>query len=387
MKKTNIFKIVIFLGFIFSLSIMTIFMMIKYRNKDLFLAEEQRYSAPFPKLDSLSEDIKSGKFNSDFEKYYSDRVFRRSLMLKYKTIFDVKYSRKRHISDVILSQDRSKAFRYRLSDKEADNNKINDELQSWRKIKTELDRMGTNIIIVAVPDQSHMYPDQYPRGAYNDYDRFVGMRDTFLKGLDKYGIDYIDLYPIAMKDRDYYYTNGDHHQNFKLTMAAYEKILEKLDGSSLNLFDVREESDLITSNKKFIGSHNRKLFEILDEPYKQEYLKPKKDIEYTRYDNGKKTETPIFADTKYYSSYMGGDNAETIIDTNRPNLPNIMVLGDSTSNALESIIWMNSNKFTSLDYRHFKGDGLVEYVKKHPQDLIVVSLISGSYVYLNEIMR
>lgn len=387
MKKTNLLKVVLFISFIFMFSILTFFMIIKSNHRKVFLETEQRYSSRFPSLKNLKEDIASGTFIKSFEEFYSDRIFMRSALLKGKTILDIKAFDKHHISDVILSKNKDKAFRFRSQEAKADIDSIDKGLKDWKKIKGELDKIGTEIIVLAVPDQSHMFTEEYPNGAFNDFNRFKDMKSHFLNGLDKIGIDYIDLYDIALKNKNYYYTNGDHHQNFNLTLEAYKRIVEKGNQASIKLDDVTKNSIINTSDNKFIGSNNRKLFGLLKEDYRMQYLSPKDEITYTRYDDGKKSDTPIFEDSNYYGSYMGGDISETVIDTDRSGLPNIMVLGDSTSNSLETVLWMNSNVFTSLDFRKYKQSNLVEYVRKHPQDLIVVSIISGNFVNLDSIMK
>lgn len=387
MKKINLLKIYLFISFIFLLSILTFLMAIKFRNKPVFLIAEQRYSSSFPSLKGLRKTILTGEFTKSFEKFYSDRIFARSAILKYKTYLDMNVFGKSHISDVILSKNRDKAFRFRSQDVNVDIDSIQKGIKDWSIIKSELDKLGTKIIVVAVADQSHIFTQEYPYGAYNDFNRFISMKSEFLKGLDKIGIEYIDLYEQALENKSHYYTNGDHHQNFNLTLEAYKHLLEKTKKINIDLDDVTKKSILKTSDNKFIGSHNRKLFGLLDELYKMQYLSPKEEIRYNRFDNGEKSNRPIFEDSNYYTSYMGGDISETIIDTNRKKLPNIMVLGDSTSNSLETILWMNANVFTSLDFRKYKEMNIVEYVKKHPQDLIVISIISGNFVNLGSIMK
>ena len=58
---------------------------------------------------------------------------------------------------------------------------------------------------------------------------------------------------------------------------------------------------------------------------------------YTRYDNGELSDKPLYvlpaADDlpTTYNLYMGGDFGETILETNRPELPDVLVFGASCS--------------------------------------------------------
>lgn len=40
---------------------------------------------------------------------------------------------------------------------------------------------------------------------------------------------------------------------------------------------------------------------------------------------------------------MGGDIGESVITTNRPKLPNILIYGDSFTNPLETLLWTQAN--------------------------------------------
>ena len=54
---------------------------------------------------------------------------------------------------------------------------------------------------------------------------------------------------------------------------------------------------------------------------------------------------------------------------------------------LESIFWMNANKFISLDFRKIKDRTIEDYVEEYKPDIIIVSIISGYYDDLNKIMK
>jgi len=68
---------------------------------------------------------------------------------------------------------------------------------------------------------------------------------------------------------------------------------------------------------------------------------------------------------------MGGDIGETIIQTNRPDLPNILIFGDSFTNALESLLWTNFNETRSLDFRYFTEKTLLEYIDDFHPDIVI----------------
>jgi len=68
---------------------------------------------------------------------------------------------------------------------------------------------------------------------------------------------------------------------------------------------------------------------------------------------------------------MGGDISETIIQTNRPNLPNVLLFGNSYTNALETFLYTSFNETRSLDLRYYKEKGILEYIDGYRPDIII----------------
>ena len=269
------------------------------------------------------------------------------------------------------------------------NEKLKYELKHWGEINDYLKSKNTPIIVVGIPDQSHIFADKYPTWAYNQSNHYQEMRKYFFNGLKDLDIDYLDFDPIARENREHYYYKADHHPNFNASLKIYDELINRI---SENYFPIKNlnngDIELVENPNRFIGSHNRKVFEVINENTHAIYAQPKKDIPFKRYDSGKLSDLGIInPNSKFYTTYMYGDNPYTVIDTNRKELPNIMIIGDSTTNALESIMWMNANKFTSLDFRHYKEKNIIEFLEENPQDLIIVSMISGYYEDLLKIMK
>ena len=108
---------------------------------------------------------------------------------------------------------------------------------------------------------------------------------------------------------------------------------------------------------------------------------------FTRYDNGKPSDRPLFVlpEADYlpatYNLYMGGDFAETVLETDRPELPNALIFGDSFTNALETLLYASFNETRVLDLRHYDGMSLREYVETHRPD-VVLCIQNDTFYYL-----
>ena len=81
-----------------------------------------------------------------------------------------------------------------------------------------------------------------------------------------------------------------------------------------------------------------------------------------------------------YNYYMGGDIAETVIKTNRPDLPRVLVVGDSFTNALESILYTSFDEMHSLDYRHYDGKNILDYIADYQPDVVLYVRDDLSYI-------
>ena len=135
----------------------------------------------------------------------------------------------------------------------------------------------------------------------------------------------------------------------------------------------------------FLGTYSRKLYGL--SPIQQPFLIFDDAVlpAYQRWDNGERTDAPLLqlpvgVDTIQYAAYMGGDVGETIIRTDRPELPNILIVGDSFTNPVEALLVGSFNEIRSLDFRKYTDMTLTEYLQTYPADVVVVMRDSLNYV-------
>ena len=68
---------------------------------------------------------------------------------------------------------------------------------------------------------------------------------------------------------------------------------------------------------------------------------------------------------------MGGDVAHTMIDTEREELPSILIYGESFTNAIETIMWYSFDEMHSLDMRYYKDMTVDEFIEIVQPDVVV----------------
>ena len=112
----------------------------------------------------------------------------------------------------------------------------------------------------------------------------------------------------------------------------------------------------------FLGSRNRKLFALRyldDRLTTARYTDP---IPFTRSDNGAPSDPSLLVlpeteeEVITYSVFMGGDIGETVIDTNREDLPTALLIGESYTNALETLLYASFDELHAIDPRSFQGE-------------------------------
>ena len=68
---------------------------------------------------------------------------------------------------------------------------------------------------------------------------------------------------------------------------------------------------------------------------------------------------------------MGGDVAETIIDTGRPSLPSVLIYGDSFTNPVETLLYYSFDTMRSIDLRGYKTMSLTDYIETYKPDIVI----------------
>ena len=124
---------------------------------------------------------------------------------------------------------------------------------------------------------------------------------------------------------------------------------------------------MVGSSLKAWGDSGKKNLDTL------KWFMPQDMPEYKRYELGEESRIPLVRQTSGgYTAFMGGDKANTVIKTNREDLPNVLFIGRSYTNALEVMASYSFNEMHSIDPRHYEGN-LSQYIKENDIDYIVLA--------------
>ena len=217
------------------------------------------------------------------------------------------------------------------------------------------------------------------RGNYPFWMRQVGehldrTHDAFFAALAEAGVRFLDL-SAAADPSDYYRT--DHHLTLPAAVSLCGKIFGALEDAGVSPAETGAgEYTYRTLPNPFYGSRSRRLYGLVPFDERVTVFDRGPDVPFTREDEGKASE-PVLLDLPAteteivdYGIFMGGDMGETVLRTNRPELPSALLFGDSYTNALETVFYTGFDETRSLDLRYSDTD-LFDYIDTHRPDVVV----------------
>ena len=245
-------------------------------------------------------------------------------------------------------------------------------------------------LFIGVPEQYSIFRDFYPAYLNNNNELLSLTESAFFGELDSYGIDYINMRAEFYKTGDYtkYYSKTDHHYNLFGAFLSYQTLINKLNKITGDSMPIISENDIefVRLDNPFYGSRNRKLYNSCSLEDRLYYYLQKNPLTFTRINNGAQVLPEVFKlpatseSPVTYDLYMSGDIAETIILTNRPNLPSVLLFGDSFTNPFETFLYQSFNEMRSLDMRYYKECTILEYIEKYKPEFVICMRDDTAYL-------
>lgn len=349
-----------------------------WSRKETTAYYENRTLAARPAL--TWESLRDGSFGSAMETWYSDHFPGRSTLLKADTAVQMNVLRRPVVNNMVVTEDvllpkldfseyTAEAYRYTAPGFAEDFGKLNEYIES----------LGGQFTYVGFPEQRVYFEDLFP-SYLNDHAAEAEAADTvFAEALAGQGVDFLDMRQVYAEQGNpaEYYSAVDHHYNYYGAYAGYRAILEKLAKDGWDLAVLTEEDiDFVELPNPYIGSRNRKLYNLWENQDKAIILS-ETPVSFTRTDNGQPSTKPLYVTPALdympttYNLYMGGDFAETVLETNRPDLPDVLIFGDSFTNALETLLYTAFDETRILDLRHYKEQSLKDYIAAYQPDIVL----------------
>lgn len=360
----NKLKNLIFLLIIFSTPLTLIF-----SQKSEISNFENRTLATIPNISKST--VLDRNFIIGFEDYISDHFPNRDAFLVINIKKDFALN-KPMINDIIISNDVLLPY-FSGFDTTYSNENFDKMATTLKNFNEFCNENEIEFLYVGIPEQSSAFKLYYPEYFNNSMYVSSNLSSDFFNMLSDNSIDFINMSQIFSDNPYKYYSSTDHHFNF---FGAYETYLGIANFINNNYFKIDIFDNILVkeSNINFLGSRNRKLFGLFDTNDKlYDYdLSIFSDINFTRYDNKTLVESTVFdSSNSTYNYYMGGDKAETIISTNRDELKDLLIIGDSFTNPIETLIYTAFNETRSLDLRYNTEIDLRNYIIDFSPDVII----------------
>ena len=370
----------------FLLFIICAFLFTFLRGNETYSYYENRNLASMPTMTSAG--MLDGTDFSAVETYLSDHAPGRNTALKIRTWTDLYLLRRPVVNDTVILRDEHILLPYTKHEYDADTlnpawieqgaERISETLAGHAELTRSY---GGYFCYIAVPCQYVCYEDAYPTYLNNRHTYTERSSEALFTCLEKKNVPYIDLREIYKSSgtlREYSSTI-DNHYSIQGAFEAYRVLLETINRDTLLNLTVPSNEDFTLSQieNPYLGSRIRKLCGLWESGEHLWKMTPNEPLPYIRSIKGEPADGEVYAlpnndrQEVLYTAYMGGDLSESRIDTGRDELPDILIYGDSFTNALECVLWYSFDTMYSYDFRYYTGHTLDELIRKYQPDVVV----------------
>lgn len=332
---------------------------------------------PEPSVQSVGD----GSYTTQLEEYLSDHAAARTTLLMTKARIDLALGRP-VVNDVVITEHSLLPY---LPYGTVAPAKINTwaaaMADNLKRISDTAAEYGGYFCYVAVPCQSVSLAEDYPWYLNSQEQLNRRKAEALARAMDERNVPFLNV-ETALSEAGgsaQYASLVDNHYSMEGAFETYRLIMEKVSRETEVEFPVLSAADLTleTLPNSYMGSRERELLNMEQRDEQLSILTPKNEIPYTRSDNGECSRSFVYelpfsdADEVTYNLYMGGDIAQTIIDTERDELPSILIYGDSFTNPVECIAYLSFDEMHSLDLRHYHEMSLEEYIRQFQPEVVV----------------
>ena len=328
------------------------------------------------------QSLWDGTFATAFESWFSDHAPGRTTLLEADTAVQMKVLRRPVVNDIVLSAD-GVLVPFLSYDEYTEQDYAGPAAsiaENYGKLNDHVKANGGSFYFVGLPEQRVYFEEKFPDYLNNHETEAQTADALFIQALEDQGVRFLnmeDVYDELGRPEEFYST-VDHHYNYYGAYTAYRSIMDTLASDGWDLPVLTEDKiDLVEQPFPYIGSRNRKLYNLWPNTDKAVIGVQKDPVAFTRYDNGELSDKPLFilpedpAMPTTYNLYMGGDFGETVLETDRPELPDVLIFGDSFTNALETLLYASFDETHILDLRYYTDKSLKDYISDYQPDIVL----------------
>ena len=387
-KIANIVLVLAFAGFLAAAMVITL-----GKPQGGWSYYENRTLAQMEEL--TPQTLWDGTFANSVEPTLQDHAAGRNTLLKLSAWMDMELFHRPVVNQVIPAEGMLLSWNpYETPDPELIQQQADAMAGQLGELRDVVESYGGKFYYVAVPGQYTYFEETHPdflnnRATYTDLEI-----PAFQQAMEEQGVTLIEMGEILAQQGNppEYYSTVDYHYTFGGAYATYLAILERINQDFDGALSVLDEDSLVreTLPNPYLGSRARKVFGLWETDEKLEIGLPSQPIPFARTDNGQEVPATVYTlpgndtDEVAYAAYMGGDIAETVIDTGRDELPSLLIYGDSFTNPVEGLMYYSFDEMRTVDLRHYKDMTLADDIALYQPDVVVgirdyESLLSTDY--------
>ena len=328
------------------------------------------------------QSLWDGTFATAFESWFSDHAPGRTTLLEADTAVQMKVLRRPVVNDIVLSAD-GVLVPFLSYDEYTEQDYAGPAAsiaENYGKLNDHVKANGRSFYFVGLPEQRVYFEEKFPDYLNNHETEAQTADALFIQALEDQGVRFLNMEAVydELGRPEEFYSTVDHHYNYYGAYTAYRSIMDTLASDGWDLPVLTEDKiDLVEQPFPYIGSRNRKLYNLWPNTDKAVIGVQKDPVAFTRYDNGELSEKPLFILPEdpvmptTYNLYMGGDFGETVLETDRPELPDVLIFGDSFTNALETLLYASFDETHILDLRYYTDKSLKDYISDYQPDIVL----------------
>ena len=350
-------------------------------EKEGQLVFENRLMEARPAL--TGESLAGGSYFSSLERFLCDRAAGRTTLLKLKTKVELEVLHRPVVNGVVAGAETLLAYQeYEAVDRETMAAQADEMARRLEELQTVVESYGGTFLYVAVPAHYAYCEDKYPAWLNSRADYTKTELELFGAAMEERRVNWLDMGEVweAEGHPPEYMSAVDHHYTWAGAWSTYQAVMARLNDARLEPLRVWGEEDVEVRElpNPFLGSRSRKLCGQWagDESFRYGVLR--EELPVTRFDWG--NDTPSLAgwitqpandwESVFYG-YMCGDISETVLQTDRPELPDALMFGDSFTTPLETIWYASFDETRSLDLRYHTELSLLDYVEEYRPQVVV----------------
>lgn len=329
-----------------------------------------------------------GSYSADVELWLSDHVPLRETALKLSTWWDMTVLQQPVVNGIIVGDTLLPYNNFGEWDLAYLEPMAETAVANHLPIVDLLDQWDGTFLYVGIPLQNSYFGSEYPAYTSSRDWHIEAMSDLFEAEAAAQGLPFLNMMTVfeeAGMPGDYY-SRTDHHFSYLGAYVTYSATMDYLNDTGLNL-PVLEADDLTIEpvDAPFLGSRNREIYGLWTGDESLSIGVQTDPIPFRRYENGVEVDATLYTiptdgTAVTYNAYMGGDKAETWIQTDREDLPNLLIFGDSFTNPLETMLYTGFNETRSIDLRYYTEQGILLYIQEYQPDVVLCIRDDHSYV-------